>query len=109
MSYRISICQNEDGKEPFNEWLSTLEKSIKLRILRRLDRIAMGNFGDHKQIDGNVYELRFFFGSGYRIYFGKDGETLVVLLCGGDKSSQNKDIETARSLWRHYNDKIKNS
>ena len=109
MSYKISICQNEDGKEPFNGWLLSLEKSIKLRILRRLDRITMGNFGDHKQIDGNLFELRFFFGSGYRVYFGKDGDTLVVLLCGGDKSSQSKDIESAKRLWRYYNDKIKNS
>lgn len=109
MSYKLSICQNEDGKEPFNEWLLTLEKSDKLRILRRLDRITMGNFGDHKQVSSNVYELRFFFGSGYRIYFAKDGDMLVVLLCGGDKDSQSKDIESAKRLWRYYNDKIKNS
>jgi putative addiction module killer protein len=69
----------------------------------------MGNLGDHKQIEGTLFELRFFFGSGYRVYFGKDGDTLILLLCGGDKSSQTKDIESAKRLWRYYNDKIKNS
>ncbi len=71
-------------------------------ILNRLFRVANGNYGDDKSLKDGVYELRFTFGPGYRVYFGEDGPYLVVLLCGGDKSSQEKDIETAKAYWEAY-------
>jgi len=68
----------------------------------RLRRIEQGNYGDCKHIQNGLFELRFFFGPGYRIYFGEDGNTLVILLCGGDKSSQKKDILKAIKYWNEY-------
>ena len=72
------------------------------RINARLARIEQGNFGDAKSVGQQVMELRLSFGSGLRIYFGLDGETLVVLLAGGDKSSQARDIELAHLYWKDY-------
>lgn len=93
-----------DGKAPFESWLRDLrDKRVKARLLNRLDRLRLGNFGDCKSVGGGVFELRFHFGAGYRIYFGLDGKDLVVLLCGGDKSSQHKDIATATEYWKEYN------
>lgn len=72
----------------------------RLRIRRRLDRVELGNFGDYKPLGDGVYELKLAFGSGYRIYFAEDGDTIVILLSGGDKSSQVKDIATAKMYWQ---------
>ena len=73
------------------------------KLTKRLDRIKeTRNFGDYKSLQEDVFELRFHFGSGYRIYFGRDGEKIIILLCGGDKSSQNRDIKKAISLWQEY-------
>ena len=70
--------------------------------MSRLDRLKEGNFGDHKAVGEGVYELRFFFGSGYRVYFGKSGDKLILLLCGGNKSSQQRDIKKAKHYWNDY-------
>ena len=95
--------QTEDGKEPLREWLLDLkDKVIRTRIERRLERILEGNYGDFKSVGAGVLELRFFFGAGYRVYFAEDGDTLVLLLTGGDKSSQDKDIEQAKVYWQDY-------
>jgi putative addiction module killer protein len=64
----------------------------------------LGNFGDSKPVGGGVEELRIDLGPGYRIYFGRDGKTVVVLLCAGGKSTQSRDIETAKAFWRDYLD-----
>ena len=91
------------GKEPFTDWLNGLrDGATRRRILSRLLRLGEGNFGDHKSLGGGVKELRFSFGAGYRIYFGEDGTTIVVLLCGGSKDSQRRDIQQARALWKEY-------
>ena len=68
--------------------------------MARLDRVAHGNFGDVKEIDSSINEMRFFFGSGYRIYYVIRGNTIVLLLNGGDKKSQKKDIEKAKELYK---------
>jgi len=85
---QLKVYVTEDGRKPFIEWLESLEdKTIRYRIKERLDRVALGNLGDHKFISDGVYELRLVFGSGYRIYYGNEGKEIILLLCGGDKSS----------------------
>ncbi|CAK0745141.1 Protein containing DUF891 [Gammaproteobacteria bacterium] len=91
------------GKSPFGDWLAKLrDQEAKAKILTRFDRLEMGNFGDHKYLRDGVYELRIPHGKGYRVYYGRDGDTIVLLLYGGDKSSQNKDIGNAVAYWRAY-------
>jgi putative addiction module killer protein len=95
--------KTEDGKEPFRDWLKSLrDKVVAARIQARLERVKLGNFGDVKPVGNRLSELRFTYGSGYRVYFGQDGDQIVVLLVGGDKSSQEKDIQLANSYWADY-------
>jgi putative addiction module killer protein len=72
------------------------------RILARVSRLQQGNYGDCESVGDGVSELRLFFGSGYRVYFGEKDNQIVVLLCGGDKSTQSKDIEQAKAYWKEY-------
>ena len=65
-------------------------------------RVEAGNYGDYKLVGDGVLELRFRFGTGYGVYFGEDGDTVVALLCGGDKSTQERDIERAKTYWKEY-------
>ncbi len=82
----------------FNSWLSNLKDERALaKIATRIDRVALGNFGDAKFFDG-IGELRIDYGPGYRVYFVQRGAVVVVLLCGGDKSTQSKDIKLAKEL-----------
>ncbi|NJO39317.1 MAG: type II toxin-antitoxin system RelE/ParE family toxin [Cyanobacteria bacterium CRU_2_1] len=99
----IQLYLTSDGRVPFIEWLDTL-KNIKAQtvINKRLDRVRLGNLGDFKSVGAGVFELRIDFGPGYRVYFGQVGSTLVLLLCGGDKSSQDRDILKAREYWQDY-------
>ena len=84
------------GTDEFIDWLNNLRDfSVYNRITARLTRLALGNFGDVKAVGNGVSELRLDFGPGYRIYFQRRGSVVVLLLCGGDKSSQNKDIKRA--------------
>lgn len=75
----------------------------------RINRLRLGNFGDCKTIKGatGLYEFRVHLGAGYRVYFGKEKDTLIIILCGGDKASQEKDIEKAKEYWRLYKDSLK--
>jgi len=83
----------------YDKWFKNLkDTSSKVRILARLDRVALGNFGDTKPIDNTIAELRFFFGGGYRIYYLIEGDNIVLLLNGGDKDSQFNDIERAKKV-----------
>jgi putative addiction module killer protein len=99
----LRIYVTEEGREPFSEWLASL-RDIKARakIRVRLDRVSLGNLGDCHGVGEGVQELRIDYGPGYRVYFAQDGATIVLLLCGGDKSTQAKDIETAKRYWSQY-------
>ncbi|MBO3761081.1 type II toxin-antitoxin system RelE/ParE family toxin [Ciceribacter sp. L1K22] len=83
----------------FDRWMHALrDRRAVSKILLRLERIADGNFGDHKSVGGGVQELRIDHGPGYRVYYVQRGSLVVILLCGGDKSTQARDIETAKRL-----------
>lgn len=95
--------QRKDGSEPFSEWLDSLrDKTVQARICLRLQRVQTGNSGDIKFIGEGVSELRIHAGAGYRVYFGRHGKAIVILLCGGDKSSQEADIERAKEYWAEW-------
>jgi len=100
----IEIHQYIDrlGRCPFDRWFERLNDGVKARITVSLDRLERGNFSAAKPVGEGVSELRFDFGPGYRIYFGKDGERLVILLGGGTKKRQQIDIETAKALWQEF-------
>lgn len=100
--YEIEIYVLDNGKSPFEEWLQSLDRKIQNRVMVRLDRLQLGNFGDMKNIGEGVSELRFFFGSGYRVYYGLDNDKIILLLTGGDKKTQNKDILHAKNYWKKY-------
>lgn len=92
-----------DGKAPFSQWLDSLKDRKARAIIKcRLDRVDEGNFGDCKSVGGSVFELRVDYGSGYRVYFGQVGLTVVLLLLGGDKSTQEQDIKRAKAYWADY-------
>ena len=85
----------------FMDWLTGLrDGQARARIAKRIDRIAVGNFGDTKSVGGGISELRFAFGPGYRVYYTVRGNVVVILLCGGDKGSQDRDIERAIAMAR---------
>lgn len=101
----VIVFQDSAGNEPFTDWLNGLrDPTTRRRILKRLLRLEQGHYGDFKPVGAGVNELRFFFGAGYRVYFGEDGDTIVVLLCGGDKDSQPRDIQQAQTYWQEYKD-----
>ena len=100
--------QTAEGGSPFHDWLfAFLDTRVRARVLLRLDRLRLGNFGDSRGVGLGVRELRFHFGPGYRIYYALDGDRIVVLLCGGDKSSQTADIRSAQLFWSDYLRRIK--
>jgi putative addiction module killer protein len=105
---KIVFYTSVSGKRPFLDWIKELDLKIKSIVLARIDRITLSNFGDCKPIKGGdgVYELRIDHGAGYRIYFGKRGATLVVLLLGGDKGSQDRDIAKAKRYWAAYKESL---
>lgn len=99
----LRFYETPAGTAPFEEWLDALRDAkgrAKIRV--RLDRVESGNLGDCKPVGEGVYELRVDFGPGYRIYFAEDGPTIVLLLIGGDKSTQTKDIKTAQEYWQNH-------
>jgi putative addiction module killer protein len=99
----IRQYQTPEGKVPMAEWLSSVRDRVAVhRIVARLDRLSLGLRGDRKSVGAGVYELRIDHGPGYRLYFGQDSDVLVLLLCGGTKRTQNRDIETAHAYWKDY-------
>lgn len=98
IEYSISNYIDDNGKEPIKDWLKSLDGITRKRILLRFDRLKDGNFGDYKQLDEYLYELRFTFGSGYRIYYTLEDNKIILLINGGDKKSQVKDIKNAKEI-----------
>lgn len=95
--------QREDGREPFTEWLNAVrDKVAQVRIRIRLRQVEAGNFGDSEPVGEGVIELRVHVGAGYRVYCGRHGKAVVLLLCGGDKRSQPADIKRAKELWSEW-------
>jgi putative addiction module killer protein len=95
--------RNADGRTPLGDWLDRLrDASARNRIIARLGRLAAGLRGDWKAVGNGVCELRIDHGPGYRVYFAQDGDTLILLLCCGDKRTQANDIETAHAYWKDY-------
>lgn len=92
----------EDGTDYFGEWLQRQSSEVRACIQTRIDRVELGNFGDHKRVGRGVSELRIDFGPGCRIYYGSDGKELVILLAGGTKKRQARDIATVQACWRAY-------
>lgn len=102
-AYRLEYYQNESGSIPFSEWLESLrDRTAIARIRIRLGRVRLGNFGNIKPVGDGVSELKVDHGPGYRVYYAMSGKAVVLLLIGGDKSTQNKDIETAKRYWQDY-------
>jgi putative addiction module killer protein len=101
--YEIRHYVTAEGKDPYLDWLKLLRDSIaKVQIVKRVSRVEQGNFGDHKFCRDGVWELRIDVGPGYRVYYAQDGTQVVLLLCGGDKRSQDADIARAVKNWHDW-------
>ena len=95
--------QQTNGDEPLSDWLSGVrDKMAQARIRIRLRQVEAGNFGDCEAVGEGVSELRVHVGAGYRVYIGRHGQTVVVLLCGGDKRTQTSDIKRAKLFWADW-------
>ena len=91
-----------DGRNLFGDWFDRLNFEAARRVTTALYRLGLGNFSNVKGVGGGVFECRIDFGPGYRVYFGKDGERIVILLCGGTKKRQQDDIALAGECWQNY-------
>ena len=101
MNKELRNYATPNGKEPFTEWLASIKDNVmRARIKRRLDRLELGYYGDVKCVGEGIFELRLQFGPGYRIYFAEFETITVILLSGGDKSTQHKDIKRAKEYWQ---------
>ncbi len=99
---RVVRYQSANSKVPFKEWIDYLDIKTRNRIETRVDRLAGGNAGDYRSVGGGIFEMRLHFGPGYRIYYAYDGFEIVLLLLGGDKSTQADDIWKAKIFWQDH-------
>ena len=96
----VVLYVTEDADCPFELWLDDLrDRQARVRIKKRLDRVELGNLGDFKPVGEGVMEFRIDYGAGYRIYFAQSRSSIILLLCGGDKSTQDQDILRAKQYW----------
>jgi putative addiction module killer protein len=101
--YTISYYLTESGEKPFKDWLESFKDIVARQKIRiRLDRVRLGNLGKNRSVGEGVYELKIDYGPGYRVYYGLEKKTVVLLLLGGDKSSQKRDITQARIFWEDH-------
>jgi putative addiction module killer protein len=103
MTVELRYYQTAAGAQPFVEWLGGLaDRQARARIQARLARVAAGNFGDVEPVGEGVLEMRIDWGPGYRVYFARVGNMIVLLLCGGDKRTQQRDIKRAKDYFEDY-------
>lgn len=103
MHRRSIIYKTNAGTEPYAEYVDALkDRAGAAKIRARISRAELGNLGDHRSVGGGVVELRIHYGPGYRVYLGIYGQELIILLCAGDKGSQDKDIRKAMRYWEDY-------
>jgi putative addiction module killer protein len=100
--FELREYRSQDGRYLFGEWFDRLNSEAARRVTTALYRLGLGNFSNVKGVAGGVFEYRIDFGPGYRVYFGKDGEQIVILLCGGTKLRQQNDIAMAKEYWLDY-------
>ena len=100
---KLKIYQTSDGKVPFVKWFNSIkDQKTRAKIKTRLDRAEEGNLGEYRSVGQGVFELKINFGPGYRIYYGLEGDEIIIILCGGDKSTQQKDVLKAQQYWADY-------
>lgn len=103
MTFELQFYQTVDRRRPLEEWLGALKDGqAVIRIESRLQRLHKGNFGDSEPVGEGVMELRIDWGPGYRVYFARLGQVVILLLCGGDKRTQHKDIKRAKEYFDDY-------
>lgn len=103
VKYEVREYETDKGRSPYDEWLSGLrDRHGQAKIRTRINRVKLGNFGEHKGVGEGVMELVFRDGPGYRVYYGLDGDKVVILLGGGDKKTQDSDIRQAKEYWADY-------
>jgi putative addiction module killer protein len=108
MEVEIELYETASGQCPFDAWFESIrEKHTRAKIFTRLDRLKLGNFGDCKALGDGIAELRIHYGPGIRIYYSKIGNKVVLLLCGGEKGSQAKDIGKAKEYLKDYHSREK--
>lgn len=101
--YEIHIYKTANGKEPYTDWIKELDNTVRARIRARFARIReTGNLGVCEPVGDGVFELKFDFGPGYRVYFGYNTETNLILLLGGFKKMQQKDIDKSIGYWKEH-------
>jgi putative addiction module killer protein len=106
----VRVYRTSDGKTPFLDWLTALrDDRARQKIEARIARLRLGNLGIAKSVGDGVLELKVDYGPGYRVYFGQDGPRRVILLCGGDKRLQQRDIARAKSYWERYRQEQKHA
>jgi putative addiction module killer protein len=102
MTFEITVYETEQGKRPFNDWLEGIDRQARNRVNIALLKLEEGNTGSLKSVGDGVHEIRLTYGAGFRVYLGIDGTRVVLLLHGGTKKLQSKDIAKAKDLWRRY-------
>lgn len=102
MRIKIESYITKEGVEPFAKWFNTLNAIAAAKVTTALYRMELGNFSNVKSLGEGIHEYKIDFGPGYRIYFGQDGEELVILVGGGSKKQQDKDIHKAKLYWKEY-------
>lgn len=99
----LRLYRTRNGKEPFKEWIETIKGTTAMaQINNRVRRLTLGQRGDYKRVGKGVFELRIHYGPGYRVYFAEQGKEIVILLLGGDKGSQKRDVKQAIAYWQDY-------
>jgi putative addiction module killer protein len=103
LKFKIREYLSNNGQNPFNDWLGRLrDLQARARIRTRLNRAGIGNLGDHASVGGGVFELRIFYGPGYRVYYSRERDNLLLLLFGGTKGTQKQDIRIAKAYLANY-------